>query len=319
MVKIAIAGGAGNVAQEIVDVLVASKKHEIMIFTRRDAPQTESDTGISWAKTEYSNVDELTKLLTGVHTVLSFISVHQDQEGAFKVQKNLIDASIAAGVKRFAPSEWASSNFSHLPWYTYKAMTRDYLCTINANSNVLEYCLFQPGLFLNYLTRPYNSAKHVKPLDSPFDFAHRRALMRKGGDDDPITLTMVQDLANVVAQAVEFEGEWPVVGGMSGSNFSIGELIALGEDVRGSEFVHEHFSSEQLESGNYKPSWFPVVDHPSILPEHVEAASKMIVSELLLAIRDKAFEVGDEWNKLLPEYKFTEAEGFLREAWAGKP
>jgi hypothetical protein len=35
MVKIAIAGGAGNVAQEIIDVLVASKKHEILILTRR--------------------------------------------------------------------------------------------------------------------------------------------------------------------------------------------------------------------------------------------------------------------------------------------
>jgi hypothetical protein len=47
-------------------------------------------------------------VLQGVHTVLSFISTHLDQEGTANIQKRLIDASVQAGVKRFAPSEWAS-------------------------------------------------------------------------------------------------------------------------------------------------------------------------------------------------------------------
>jgi hypothetical protein len=42
--------------------------------------------------------------LDGVHTVLSFIVVHLDENAA--AQKALIDAAIQAGVKRFAPSEW---------------------------------------------------------------------------------------------------------------------------------------------------------------------------------------------------------------------
>jgi hypothetical protein len=41
-----------------------------------------------------------------VHTVLSFVVTTADPEGI--VQKVLIDASIDAGVKRFAPSEWAT-------------------------------------------------------------------------------------------------------------------------------------------------------------------------------------------------------------------
>jgi hypothetical protein len=44
--------------------------------------------------------------LHGVDTVLSFIVAFEDAEGT--IQKNLIDASVAAGVKRFAPSEWAT-------------------------------------------------------------------------------------------------------------------------------------------------------------------------------------------------------------------
>jgi hypothetical protein len=48
-------------------------------------------------------------LLRGTHTVLSFISVApSDQDLAVTVQKNIIDACIIAGIKRFAPSEWGS-------------------------------------------------------------------------------------------------------------------------------------------------------------------------------------------------------------------
>lgn len=67
----------------------------------------------------------------------------------------------------------------------------------------------------------------------PFDFANRRALVRDGGDDDCITFTTVQDFANVVVRAIEFEGEWPIVGGIQGTNVSIGRLVALGEEIRG--------------------------------------------------------------------------------------
>jgi hypothetical protein len=38
--------------------------------------------------------------------VLSFIATEQDL--ASTVQKNLIDAAVQAGVKRFAPSEWST-------------------------------------------------------------------------------------------------------------------------------------------------------------------------------------------------------------------
>jgi hypothetical protein len=52
----------------------------------------------------YDNSMELVDALQGIHTVLSFIQVLSDPGG--KSQKNLIDAAIVAGVKRFAPSEW---------------------------------------------------------------------------------------------------------------------------------------------------------------------------------------------------------------------
>jgi hypothetical protein len=120
-----------------------------------------------------------------------------------------------------------------LPWYSYKSTTRDYLASLNAEKKVLEYCLFQPGLFTNYLVAPYKSAKHLTMFSTPYDFNLRRMLVVDGGEGNMITLTAVQDLAKVVVKAVEYDGVWPVDGGMVGSKVSIGELVGLGERVRG--------------------------------------------------------------------------------------
>jgi hypothetical protein len=46
-------------------------------------------------------------------------------------------------------------------------------------------------------------------------------------------MTTVKDLANVVARAIEYEGEWPVIGGIHGGTFRISEIIELGAKVRG--------------------------------------------------------------------------------------
>jgi hypothetical protein len=76
-------------------------------LTSQDAPEIEIAAGVKWFKTKYDNVEELTKILEGVHTVLSFMSVAPGDTAAGP-QEKLIDAAVRAGVKRFAPSEWAS-------------------------------------------------------------------------------------------------------------------------------------------------------------------------------------------------------------------
>lgn len=52
---------------------------------------------------DYTSPMDLTAALTGVNTVLSFVT-----GTAIDVQTALIDASVTAGVKRFAPSEWSA-------------------------------------------------------------------------------------------------------------------------------------------------------------------------------------------------------------------
>lgn len=145
------------------------------------------------------------------------------------------------------------SGLEHISWYAYKGEIRKYLREVNSEKKVrsdkrsdtlenltrdfvpqvLEYTLFQPGLFANYFTYPYSSTNHIHQMELPFDFNNRRAIMMEGSDDDTLTLTTVQDVANVVVKSIDFQGEWSVIGGIRGTTISVKQLIALGEKLRG--------------------------------------------------------------------------------------
>lgn len=64
------------------------------------------------------------------------------------------------------------------------------------------------------------------------DFENRRALLVDDGDYK-ISLTTVQDMAGIVAEALDYPGQWPTIGGFSGSEITLAELIQLGEETRG--------------------------------------------------------------------------------------
>jgi hypothetical protein len=96
------------------------------------------------------------------------------------------------------------------------------------DSKVLEYTLFQPSLFLNYFAYPYANAKHLASSPQFLDFQNRRAIQMDDAHH-PIVVTTVQDLAAVVAEALDYESEWPHVGGITGTRTTIARLIKLGK------------------------------------------------------------------------------------------
>jgi hypothetical protein len=128
-----------------------------------------------------------------------------------------------------------------MPWYAGKQEVRDYLQNLNKEKKVLEYCLFHAGLFVNYFVNPYKTAKHVHPFQLQFDFNNRRAIVIDGTDGGPINLITIKDFTSVIAQAVDYEGEWPLVGGIRGDTLTVAELVALGEKIRMSPFEVSSF------------------------------------------------------------------------------
>ncbi|TVY18061.1 hypothetical protein LARI1_G003681 [Lachnellula arida] len=314
MVKIAVAGGTGSISREIIDVLVATKKHDILILSRKDPAAVEDRPGVTWAKTDYTDKAHLTSILQGVHTVFTFNSPVGDPSSIAQI--NVIDAAIAAGVKRFAPNEWSSSKFDELPWYGEKAKVRAYLEEINKENKVLEYTLFQPGMIIGYLA-PVGNLKYLKVMPLWIDFQKRRGITL-GDKEATYTFTTMADIANVVTRAIEYEGEWPVVGGIRGTTMSDTRLLEIGAKVRGSKFDITSLREADVRAGDIRSPWLPQFTDPNIPPEQSEQFSKLVVKGSLLSGVAESWVVSDEWNRLLPDYGFEDVEEYLEEQWAGQ-
>ncbi|KAI9896771.1 hypothetical protein N3K66_007793 [Trichothecium roseum] len=319
MVKIVIAAASSQLANEIIDKLVETKKHKIIGLVRKDPSAYRSLPGVTWVQTDYQDKAELVRLLQGVETVFSFFPVHFDKGNA--IQKRLIDASVEAGVKRFAPSEWATgvklaNATDAMPWYAGKLEVAEYLEQINKDKKVLEYSRFQIGAFMNYLAHPHKTTNHVSGLTFAFDFSRQKAVAIEGFEDAVLTWTSVQDIAGVVARAVEYEGEWPAVGGISGSPMTIGQMLKLGESI-GKPFEVEWLKLQDLEAELQAPQPADAdLDIHNSSPEKLDAFLKWATRAILVAVTRGAYHISDEWNKLLPDYKFTQVEDLVREHWA---
>ncbi|KAF4978567.1 hypothetical protein FDECE_18196 [Fusarium decemcellulare] len=323
MVEIAIAAASSQVGREILDKLVATGNHSIIALIRKDPSSMPTIHGVQWVQTTYQDTSQLARTLDGIHTVLCFVDPVRDPLG--DVQKRLIDASIQAGVKRFAPSEWSIGRkledcLDAIPWYASKAIVRKYLEEVNRKEKVLEYSLFLPGFLLNYLGHPHPTTKHITLFPMLFDFDNLRTIVVEEDLHARITFTTIQDIAGVVARAIEYDGEWPVYGGMGGGTATVAEILALGERIRGRPFNIRWVKKADVEAGtaDLTPMWEEV--HPTIaaLPkEQREETAKVIPKGLLTMVGISAWETSEEWNKLLPDYKFTTIEEFVQQVWGG--
>lgn len=86
---------------------------------------------------------------------------------------------------------------------------------------------------MDYLGHPNKIAKHITTIPLQINVEKRHALVVQRSLDQHMNFTTVQDIGGVVARAVEYEGNWPVVGGMRGSRVTIRELLKIAERIRG--------------------------------------------------------------------------------------
>lgn len=71
----------------------------------QDPAQFPQQPGVEWVQTTFKDKTQLVNLFKDVEVVLNFVVVSNDPGN--EVSIGLIDAAVEAGVKRFAPSEWA--------------------------------------------------------------------------------------------------------------------------------------------------------------------------------------------------------------------
>ncbi|EGY18655.1 uncharacterized protein VDAG_09181 [Verticillium dahliae VdLs.17] len=305
MVQIAVVGGNSGLALEVIEELVRDKKHDVLAICRKDPSQFIQRDTLTWVQVpDFQDRSRMVSLFQDIDVVLNFIADPTDSDGA--LGKTLADAAVEAGVKRYAPSEWATGQgvqgvIDRLPWYQGKTEVYKHLQAMNKDKKVLEYCLFQPGYILEYITHPVPTTRHMPTMWIPFQLSKSRIVAVKGSEDAPFVLTSVKDIARLVRLAIEDQRPWPEIGGFTGNRYTTRQLQEVATKVLGREISLELVRETDLASGELKVE-MPEVVHASIPEAHRQAFHTKLWIGLLSGIAYGAINVTDEWNQRLPDF-----------------
>ncbi|OJD17881.1 hypothetical protein AJ78_02053 [Emergomyces pasteurianus Ep9510] len=311
--QIAIAG-VGALGHHILRAILATEKHSVTILTRGE-PRVD-DTRITWRKVDYSDKSSLTEALRGIETCISTAASFDDESFA-EGQIALVEACIAAGVRRFVPSEFEldpHTRKDRIPYLAAKRKVLSYLNTAEVR-NRIECTIFTPGIFYDYYCPMTEDGKrHVGSaslvpigFDMVVDLKSCRAELVDGMDDKRIRFTAVDDVGKFVAKALELD-HWPGQFLMSGENLTCMELIELCGKVRGRPFEIERISVADMEKkmdeakkANDMMGMFKWITPPCILEGEFWWDDKSTP--------------GVNIKKVFPEEKFMPLEEFLRKWW----
>ncbi|KAI0473442.1 hypothetical protein GGR56DRAFT_531690 [Xylariaceae sp. FL0804] len=98
--NVAIFGASGNLGKHVTEALMDAG-FNVTAVRRADSQVPKTYHGVTWKQADYGNVESLKEALQGTDAVLSLVAT-----GATANQKALVDAAVAAGAKRFIPSEF---------------------------------------------------------------------------------------------------------------------------------------------------------------------------------------------------------------------
>lgn len=145
--NIAIVGASGGLGKILFERLVASEKFNIKVLRRLGSSAT-FPAGTDVVDVDFDSAKSIEDAFAGRDAVVSAVGA-----AALTSQKALIDAAIAAGVKRFIPSEFGSDldnpNARKLPVFGYKVQVQDYLFE-KAKASGITYTLLYCAAFLEW-------------------------------------------------------------------------------------------------------------------------------------------------------------------------
>ncbi|APA11187.1 hypothetical protein SS1G_11394 [Sclerotinia sclerotiorum 1980 UF-70] len=150
--NVAFVGASGALGLPVLDVLIKSNKFNITVLTRAASKSTpELPTSVTILPVDFTSVTSLTSALQtqNIDAVVSCVGAP-----GLQGQSLLIDAAVAAGVKRFLPSEFGSdlSNplAKPLPVFADKITTQAHLEAAVAKNPSLTYTYVRNGPFLDW-------------------------------------------------------------------------------------------------------------------------------------------------------------------------
>ncbi|RMZ74295.1 isoflavone reductase family [Pyrenophora seminiperda CCB06] len=123
--NVIIIGAGGNLGPAILDAFLKESSFNTTVLSRQNSTST-FPSGVKVIKADYDSLESLRDAFKGQDAVISLVGGM-----ALGDQKKLIDAAIAAGVKRFIPSEFGSN--------TDDARTRAVVPPFEGKSDTVKY------------------------------------------------------------------------------------------------------------------------------------------------------------------------------------
>ncbi|KAK5993732.1 Oxidoreductase BOA1 [Cladobotryum mycophilum] len=294
MVTVAIAGASSGMGSTILSEILATGKHKVVVLSRSEQPSLEKE-GVIVRAVDYKSIDQLTEALRGVHTVISCVWSFGPE--VTTTQLALLEASKAAGVKRFVPSDWAINKYDIVDYYANKAPVWKAV-----QESGLEYTRFICGIWMNCWGSGAPNDEAVAGYRGPpfmIDFKNRTVSI-PGDGTQKVAFTEMRDIGKFVAASLDL-AQWIPDTFIVSDSLSYNELVELAEKVTGREFEKSPYPVSQIESVLKDNSNF----------------EQVFFNQFLKLITNGDLDIEQSVGKNVPSIEMTKAENYLVKYWGG--
>ncbi|KAF2116826.1 isoflavone reductase family protein-like protein CipA [Lophiotrema nucula] len=232
--NVILIGAGGNLGPSILDAFLEDGSFNVSVLTRESSSST-FPSSVKVHKADYNSIDSLKAAFQGQDAVLSFVG-----GTAIGDQEKLIDAAIAAGVKRFLPSEYGSNTpnpkvVEIVPIFKGKLGAVDYLKKKESEiswTSVITGPFFDWGLKVGFLG---------------FDFKNKKASLVDDGKGTFSATNLNQigkSLIKILQKPEETKNTYVYV---SSFETTQRDILAAVEKITGDKYTTENASSKDLE------------------------------------------------------------------------
>jgi uncharacterized protein YbjT (DUF2867 family) len=194
--RIALAGATGNLGLPILQALLKADL-SVTVLSRKggNSSKLTPHPNLAIKEVDFTSVHSLTPALSGIDVVVSCVATL-----AIGSQNPLIEASVAAGVKRFIPAEFGMDSANQLcielPVCAPKAATQNYLQEKSNSHPGFTWTAIANGLFLDW------------GLESGIivNLAQHSAILYNGGNV-PFSATNLADVAKAVLGIIQHQAQ----------------------------------------------------------------------------------------------------------------
>ena len=145
--NVTLVGASGRLGTFVLDKILASHKFNVQVLKRTGSSYTYA-AGAKVVEADFADLKSLEAAFQGQDAVVSTVG-----DAGVLDQKLMVDAAIAAGVKRFIPSDFGSNmsnpNSRKLPVFAAKVIVEDYLIE-KSKTTELTYSFIYVGPFTDF-------------------------------------------------------------------------------------------------------------------------------------------------------------------------